>query len=990
MANVVGSLLIKIGADTATIKRDMEVISNVFNKFEKNTKGALLNVRNAMMGLVSIVAVKKIASEIKSVIDTVDKMRDSARILGVTTESLSKLQYAASLSGVSVETLQGGLQKMTKSIGQAVHGTGKAGDALKLLHINVKDIVKESPDEQFLQIADAISKVGNSSEQSKLSVEIFSKSGQELLSLMQEGRPVIEGFGNELQKIGGVVGTDFANQCDQANDAIEKFDKSVFGLKMTLVTHLVPALSETATWMTELINQSGVVAYNKDLKEYQQLTDQMISLVAKRKRLEKKDSAAFLGASENNPYRIWAKEELEKTKVDIEFTDLQIRLALKRMDEQVQAGALSLPVVPKPPVITEGLLGDTESEAKKKKTAYEKSIDDAMKAIEEEKKLITQADKWYNDARKDQADRDKEEAAVAIKTEKDKWKAIIGTNEKMSDEMIESYLTHLRDMGATEEEIIQSRFDVWKRHTDDWKNGMEVGLKEFQDSLGTETEQWADITTNVFDSMRNTAGDFASALMWDFDNIGESFRNMLKQMAMDISRTLVQKSLIDPLMDNIGDFVGGLFSGDSGVVSDIFGGAMPWHSGGIIPKYHAGGRVPGTGSSLGILQGGEYVIPRLHLGRGSDDMSRNDRSNNYDTESIASKGRYGFYGYGYTGGGYSQLQELINQGFQVPDYSGANIPSGQLNKWDIPQFGFYGSELMKQYGIEAKPGASVGMPISYYEKYGGEAEPRFLSRLLLGNVGEKGGVVDPRFLSELLSGKGVGYSEKMHESYQRLVDALEYAFSGGLSTVLEDINKITIPSDKNSMYRERIKIEAAKGGIDDYIYLMSALSGVGEGKSPWLSMLPGVPKIPYPTEAQDYLEKPPPSYGKSPPFHGKPPPIGSGWGQRGFMHSGGLLADEQMAILQAGEAVIPKKSVSMNRELVDSLISGGGKRFHEGGIVGQGQSSSPHITINVENRGSNPVNVTQGPTVVSDGRILATMVIDEIRRNPNMRNALRY
>jgi hypothetical protein len=495
--------------------------------------------------------------------------------------------------------------------------------------------------------------------------------------------------------------------------------------------------------------------------------------------------------------------------------------------------------------------------------------------------------------------------------------------------MIESYLAHLRAMGSTEEEIIQARFDVWKRHTDDWKKGMEIGVAEFKDSLGTETAQWADITDNAFQSMRNTAGDFASALMWDFDNIGESFRNMLKQMAMDITRTLVQRSVIDPLVGMLSGAVGGLLGGGSGVGSDIFGGmfdtafggAMPWHSGGIVPKYHAGGRVPGTGSSLGILQGGEYVIPRLHEGA----LTGKD----FDE---------------------SMLRKLSL--YNTPTFPNVNIPSGPISKWDVPQLGFYGSELMNQYGIGVKPGVSTGMPGSYYEKYGSLAEPRYLSQLLTGGVSDK------------------------------LMRVLEYSFAGGLPTALGSIFHTTSDPHMTSPLRQH----AGEFDVGAYGGIMKALSGVGTGQSPWLSMLPGVASIPYPKKAVKFEKELARSLGHHGSLFDKR--FSESWPSTEKHHSGGLLADEQMAILQAGEAVIPKKSVSMNRELIDSLISGGGKRFHEGGMVGQG-SSSPSITINVENRGSNPVNVTSGPTVVSQGRIIATMVIDEIRRNPNMRNALR-
>jgi hypothetical protein len=223
------------------------------------------------------------------------------------------------------------------------------------------------------------------------------------------------------------------------------------------------------------------------------------------------------------------------------------------------------------------------------------------------------------------------------------------------------------------------------------------------------------------------------------------------------------------------------------------------------------------------------------------------------------------------------------------------------------------------------------------------------------------------FLSQLLTG----------DVSQKLMKALSYSFGGGLPSALGSIFHNVSDPHMSSPMRQH----AGETDIGMYAGIMKALYGVGVGQSPWLSMLPGVDPIPYPNKALSIEKEIAMSLG----HHGRL------FDKRfaGVKHSGGLMADEQMAILQAGEAVIPKRSVNMNRELIDSLISGGGKRFHEGGIAGQGQSSSPSITINVENRGSNPVNVTQGPTVVSQGRILATLVIDEIRRNPNMRNALR-
>lgn len=873
MAVKVGSLLIEVAANVAKVDRDLQQISNRFNKFGSDTQRTLGKVATAFKGIVSIYAIKAVVNGLQSIvektIDTADQMRDFGRSIGIATDKLSGLEYAAKQSGVSTEQLRSGLQKMTKNVAEAAHGLGETGKLITNLGLNAKTLASQSPDKTFMDIVAALEKIKTPTDKALVAFKLFGKAGIDLVPLLGEGTGAINALIREAQRFGIIIKPEFADKADEAKDAINNLNASFLGLSITIAEKLVDPLTVSVNKLTELIQ---------------------------------------LGRQEPG--------ELLKF--------LFLRNVIPGYGEE--PGGVRHPVPPRPAWMTPpGLieLGDLskgKTEAEKAKIAYEKSIDLMLKANDEERKLIIQADKWYEDSRKAQEQRDKEEAEVAKQTAEDKWKSIIGTQGKMSDEMIESYLTHLKDMGATEEELIKARFEVWRRHTDDWKKGMIVGLEEFRDSLGTETDQWADITRDAFDSMRTTAGDFASALMWDFDNIGESFRNMLKQMMMDITRTMMQRGLIDPLMDMLlgfgGGFLGDLFGGGSSATTGLVA-----HKGGVIKKYHAGGAVPGTGPSLGILQGGEYVIPKLHYGV-------NDTA----------------------------LQDLITQ-YQAPSFPMVNVPSGTISPWDIPQFGFYGSEFLKQYGIGAKPGASIGMPSYYYEKYGTGAEPKFMSEMLTGKASTG------------------------------LTGAMSWAFGGGLPAALKGINTQDWP---DPWYKEGVKQHTMEKGLGSYVEIMKALSGVGTGASPWLSMLPGVAPIPYPTtaeEAKKYLEKPLMDRRRMMPW-AEEDIYGPG-GLSGLKkHSGGLLADETMAILQAGEAVIPKRSVSMNRGLIDELISGG-KKFHEGGVLGQGQSSSPHITINVENRGSNPVNVTQGPTVVSQGRILATLVIDEIRRNPSMRNALR-
>ncbi|WP_230681798.1 hypothetical protein, partial [Streptococcus pneumoniae] len=78
----------------------------------------------------------------------------------VTVEALSRLEYAAKLSDVSLEGLTGGLQKLSKGMADAAGGKGPAA-AFKALGIAVTDARGQlrGSDEVMSEIADRFSRL---------------------------------------------------------------------------------------------------------------------------------------------------------------------------------------------------------------------------------------------------------------------------------------------------------------------------------------------------------------------------------------------------------------------------------------------------------------------------------------------------------------------------------------------------------------------------------------------------------------------------------------------------------------------------------------------------------------------------------------------------------------------------------------------------------------------------------------------------------------
>src|SRR5262245_31944008 len=86
--------------------------------------------------------------------DTGSQLNDMATRTGITVEALSVLKYAAEQNSASVEDLDKGLGKMSRTIIDAARGPGPARDALERLNLTIQDLQGLSPDKQFELISD--------------------------------------------------------------------------------------------------------------------------------------------------------------------------------------------------------------------------------------------------------------------------------------------------------------------------------------------------------------------------------------------------------------------------------------------------------------------------------------------------------------------------------------------------------------------------------------------------------------------------------------------------------------------------------------------------------------------------------------------------------------------------------------------------------------------------------------------------------------------
>ncbi len=199
------------------------------------------------------------------------KIFDMSQQLGLSTEFISKMQYAASLTGVDMEKLNMSMKKLQIGIGEASMGTGEAKKAFDMLGISVRDASGnvKTAEEIFPEIIEAFENIGSSSQKAALAAQIFGARSTEILQIMAEGKAGFKAMGEEAEKMGVSIGDKAARNADALDDALVKLKTSVSGVKAGIAQELMPVLTYLSTSMMEFIveNRTAIIEFAKTALE---------------------------------------------------------------------------------------------------------------------------------------------------------------------------------------------------------------------------------------------------------------------------------------------------------------------------------------------------------------------------------------------------------------------------------------------------------------------------------------------------------------------------------------------------------------------------------------------------------------------------------------------------------------------------------------------------------------------------------------------------
>ena len=206
---------------------------------------AARGVGGLMGALVPVGAVAGLAAMAKGSIDTADNLNDMSQRTGVAVESLSRFGQAAADSGSSIEGVAKGMGQLAKRI---TDPGSAASEALKGIGIATTDAQGKvrSLDSVMLDISDRFAKMPDGAEKSALAMQLFGKSGVELIPMLNEGRAALEQYQ-------ATISGDMAKSADEFNDALNAIGRELSGPFNEAVTALLPAITGIAKGIVGMI-----------------------------------------------------------------------------------------------------------------------------------------------------------------------------------------------------------------------------------------------------------------------------------------------------------------------------------------------------------------------------------------------------------------------------------------------------------------------------------------------------------------------------------------------------------------------------------------------------------------------------------------------------------------------------------------------------------------------------------------------------------------
>lgn len=237
--------------------RSVSVVFQAFtDKFEKKIDSASSKAagfgKKVLAGVAGFVAARTTISQFSQAFSDLTKIGDTAKELQVSPQFLQGIDLATEQLGENFEKAKDVIREFNIRMGEARTGAGPAVNGLRLLNLTIEDFAKLNPEEGFLKVADALSKIEDPQLKLFTAGELFGGAGEDMIGLLNEGKEGLEEFIKRAEELSGPISIEDLDRIKEADIAVKEMGRSWESIIQQLAVELAPIVQSLADMFTEL------------------------------------------------------------------------------------------------------------------------------------------------------------------------------------------------------------------------------------------------------------------------------------------------------------------------------------------------------------------------------------------------------------------------------------------------------------------------------------------------------------------------------------------------------------------------------------------------------------------------------------------------------------------------------------------------------------------------------------------------------------------
>lgn len=243
------SILVDIAAKTASFEAGIKRVEDQLSEFGETVKGAL-----EFAGIT--LGIKELITQFDEFAEHAEAMSHAAESTGLAVEELSRLQFAATQTGVSADSLTSAIERFSKTAAQSISTAGQQRAAFEAIGVSVTDsngAIKPMT-ELLDQVANKFETYRDSAEKTALAQILFGRSGADLIPVLNLGAQGIEELGKQSDALGNTISQKTAKQAEEFNSKMGELKGLTVGLWQAIASQLLPSLTNLTN---EFVKASG-------------------------------------------------------------------------------------------------------------------------------------------------------------------------------------------------------------------------------------------------------------------------------------------------------------------------------------------------------------------------------------------------------------------------------------------------------------------------------------------------------------------------------------------------------------------------------------------------------------------------------------------------------------------------------------------------------------------------------------------------------------